>query len=80
MTTSAPSSALRRERSASSALAAEPPREPPGELTLVLGAVALGFIAVALLTHSAQDPAWSTSGVAAEAVHNWAVFQRSSST
>ncbi|WP_296872995.1 DNA translocase FtsK [Tibeticola sp.] len=72
MTTSAPSSALRRERSAPSTLAAEPPREPPGELTLVLGAVALGFIAVALLTHSAQDPAWSTSGAAAEAMHNWA--------
>jgi DNA segregation ATPase FtsK/SpoIIIE, S-DNA-T family len=42
------------------------------EIGLVIGAVALLFWLVALLSHSAADSAWSTSGSGAPgAVHNW---------
>ena len=40
------------------------------EIGLVLGAAGLLFALVALLSHSAADPAWSTSGTVAEAT-NW---------
>jgi DNA segregation ATPase FtsK/SpoIIIE, S-DNA-T family len=43
------------------------------ELGLLIGALALVFGLISLCTHSAADPAWSTSGSAsaAQAVHNW---------
>jgi DNA segregation ATPase FtsK/SpoIIIE, S-DNA-T family len=42
------------------------------ELGLLIGAVALVYWLLALLTHSAVDPAWSTSGSGAPgAVRNW---------
>ncbi|NIC43504.1 DNA translocase FtsK [Aquabacterium sp. A08] len=40
------------------------------EISLVLGAVALLFWLIALLSHSLADPAWSTSGTG-PAVNNW---------
>lgn len=40
------------------------------EITLVLGAVALAFALLALLSHSVADPAWSTTGTRSE-VGNW---------
>ncbi|MFC7409347.1 DNA translocase FtsK [Hydrogenophaga atypica] len=40
------------------------------EIALVLGAAALLFWLIALLSHSLADPAWSTTGTRAE-VHNW---------
>ena len=40
------------------------------ELGLLLGLAALVFCVLALMSYSAQDPAWSTSG-ANGAVHNW---------
>jgi DNA segregation ATPase FtsK/SpoIIIE, S-DNA-T family len=40
------------------------------EIGLVLGAAALAFWLLALLSHSLADPAWSTTGTAAE-VGNW---------
>lgn len=40
------------------------------EIGLVLGGAGLIFALLALLTHSAADPAWSTSGTRAN-VHNW---------
>ena len=40
------------------------------EIGLVLGAAALLFALLALLTHSPSDSAWSTSGTSA-AMHNW---------
>lgn len=40
------------------------------ELSLTLGLLGLVFWLLALLTHSAHDPAWTTSGANA-AVHNW---------
>ena len=40
------------------------------EIGLVLGAAALAFWLLALLTHSLADPAWSTTGTSAE-VGNW---------
>jgi len=40
------------------------------EIGLVLGAAALLFALLALLTHSPSDAAWSTSGTSA-AMHNW---------
>ena len=41
------------------------------EIGLVLGAAALAFWLLALLSHSLADPAWSTTGSRAE-VGNWA--------
>ncbi len=40
------------------------------ELSLTLGFLGLAFWLLALLTHSASDPAWTTSG-AATTLHNW---------
>ena len=40
------------------------------EIALVLGAAALVFWLISLLTHSLADPAWSTTG-ASSAVGNW---------
>ena len=40
------------------------------EIGLFLGLVALVFCMLALMSHSAQDPAWSTSGVSGT-VRNW---------
>lgn len=40
------------------------------EAGLLLGLVALVFCVLSLLSHSPQDPAWSTSGVSSEA-RNW---------
>ena len=40
------------------------------ELSLVAGAAALGFWAIALISYSPSDPAWSTTG-AASGVGNW---------
>ncbi|TNF53879.1 MAG: DNA translocase FtsK, partial [Burkholderiales bacterium] len=40
------------------------------EITLVLGALALAFSLLALLSHSVADPAWSTTGTRDE-VGNW---------
>jgi len=40
------------------------------EITLVLGAAALAFALLALVSHSVADPAWSTTGTRAE-VGNW---------
>ena len=40
------------------------------ELALLLGLAALIFCVLALLSHSGQDPAWSTSG-AQDRVRNW---------
>ena len=40
------------------------------EIALVLGAAALVFWLISLLTHSLSDPAWSTTGASA-AVGNW---------
>ncbi|MGX5650874.1 DNA translocase FtsK [Hydrogenophaga borbori] len=41
------------------------------EIGLVLGAAALAFWLIALLSHSLADPAWSTTGTSPE-VRNWA--------
>jgi DNA segregation ATPase FtsK/SpoIIIE, S-DNA-T family len=41
------------------------------EIGLVLGAAGLAFWLLALVSHSLADPAWSTTGTAAEA-GNWA--------
>jgi DNA segregation ATPase FtsK/SpoIIIE, S-DNA-T family len=42
------------------------------ELALVLGLALLAYWLIALFTHSAADPAWSTSGSGAPGeVHNW---------
>ena len=40
------------------------------EIGIVLGATALAFWLLALLSHSLADPAWSTTGTRAE-VANW---------
>jgi S-DNA-T family DNA segregation ATPase FtsK/SpoIIIE len=55
---------------------AEPPRSALGrfgqEIALLLGALALAFWCLALITHSPQDAAFSTSGSAAAAqMANW---------
>jgi S-DNA-T family DNA segregation ATPase FtsK/SpoIIIE len=52
-----------------------PPRTVPRlgqEAGLALGLLALVLWLLALLSYSPQDAAWSTSGVGAGAVHNWA--------
>ncbi|MBR6975719.1 MAG: DNA translocase FtsK 4TM domain-containing protein, partial [Ottowia sp.] len=41
-----------------------------GEITLLAGLGVLVFVALALLSYSPQDAAWSTSGVATGALHN----------
>ncbi|MES2183494.1 MAG: DNA translocase FtsK 4TM domain-containing protein [Pseudomonadota bacterium] len=41
------------------------------ELALVAGLVALVFWLIAMLTYSAQDPAWSTTGLPGAVVGNW---------
>jgi DNA segregation ATPase FtsK/SpoIIIE, S-DNA-T family len=41
------------------------------EFSLILGSAALLFVLLAMLTHSAQDAAWSTSG-SGEPTRNWA--------
>src|SRR5690606_15375635 len=41
------------------------------EIGLVLGAAALAFWLIALLSHSLADPAWSTTGTSPD-VRNWA--------
>ena len=58
-------------------LNADPAHNEPGmfarvtqELSLVLGALVIGFCWLALVTHSAADPAWSTTGTRSE-VGNW---------
>ena len=45
-------------------------RRLPHEVLLILGALALLFWLIALLSYSAQDVAWSTSG-SGEPLHNW---------
>ena len=40
------------------------------EIALVLGAAALAFWLLAMLSHSPADPAWSTTGARPDA-HNW---------
>ena len=54
---------------------AEPPRATLGrfgqEIALALGAIALVFWVLALVTHSAQDAAFSTSGSGNPGVANW---------
>ncbi|MES2977324.1 MAG: DNA translocase FtsK 4TM domain-containing protein [Pseudomonadota bacterium] len=57
-----------------------PPQAAPGgvsrfaqEVALVLGLVGLVFWLVALLSHSAQDAAWSTTGSGAPSAGAWAV-------
>jgi DNA segregation ATPase FtsK/SpoIIIE, S-DNA-T family len=63
----------RRSKNASAPEPAAPPARFSQELLLMLGAAALLFWIIALLTHSAIDPAWSTSGSAAHGagVRNW---------
>ena len=57
--------------------AEQPDNQPTGvarfaqEMGWVLGGAVLLFWWVAMATHHPADPAWSTSGVAGAAVHNW---------
>ncbi len=63
----------RRNKNAASAQPSPAPKRFSQELLLCLGAVALLFWIVSLLTHSAADAAWSTSGSAANGagLRNW---------
>ena len=63
----------RRSKNAASPETSPAPKRFSQELLLMLGAAALLYWIIALLTHNAVDPAWSTSGSAANGagLRNW---------
>jgi DNA segregation ATPase FtsK/SpoIIIE, S-DNA-T family len=66
-------SSSRRSKSASVTEPTPATKRLSQELLLVLGAVALIYWIISLITHSAADAAWSTSGSTANGIglHNW---------
>jgi DNA segregation ATPase FtsK/SpoIIIE, S-DNA-T family len=64
-------SSTRTGARASTAAAAVQPRSLVRELGLLVGAAALIYWALSLLTHSPSDAAWSTSGAGEGLTRNW---------